>query len=194
MRIETVLQVGRYVGPFIVGTARPAYERIALWRGRDGLDAFEERDGQLIYKGYRADAPPASTMSRVLKQLGADFRSPLSLGIIAFIALTILAGVVGHNSRNVWFGGLLACGYVFLFVTNLRTQRTRSSDMFEASLVSVKPPIFMAYGVATLDVDGKSFQTGVPWRPVEAYRRRHGTVKLVFVGTPDNPMFVGFAK
>jgi hypothetical protein len=190
---ESVLDVAIWVVPILVVTAFPLYERLALRLGWDGERAFVEQDGRLLLRAYvrlAKSSPDTPWSTRALRQLGRDLTSPFSVLIILFIAATIVVGVTTRNAGRAGFGVLLACGYAWLFASTVKNT-AHEGELFEGTVEALKPPVFLSYGMATVKLDdGRTIQTGVAWRQVEA-RRRRGPVRVVFSGTPESPMFAG---
>src|SRR5688572_17934575 len=123
--MEDLLDIVAWLFPLVVITVMPICERIALALGREGRGAFVERDGRYLGKDFDEMVRGHTHVpigTRIVRQIGRDLRSPISLLVISFFVMSIVIGVVTQNSARLWLGIGLGCFYVYLFVATMRHQ------------------------------------------------------------------------
>jgi hypothetical protein len=198
VQLDRLLSAGRFLIPLAVIVIPVIVVRLALAFGKDGMERFVEQDGRFIDRGMLQliAEQRASWLVRFVRQLGRDLTSPLSLALACYIAVTIVFAMRLHNDPTLALGAALAVAYLGMVVWAIRRNKTLDlDDVFECSLVSLDGPMFGGLAPAKVRApDGKVVRVGVVWRPLQSMRKKNVAFQLLFTGTRERPLFVGFKR
>jgi hypothetical protein len=192
MLFETVVDGAIVVIPIAFAASfwvLPWSERALLERGRSGVHHYVERDGALMHKdALRLLDPALSIAGRVLLQLWLDLRGIPSLMFIAGATAFVLDGILGEDAMTLAFGLGIFGVYLWMFVSTVRSfTHAVGVGRFSATLIELRGPTFPGVGRATARLEnGRTFEIGVAWRPIE-FLRRSGPLELVLVGSVESP-------